>query len=117
MEADTDLLNRRVVRPCRRPHPAREGIHTVGPDDIVFLGSEAMKVTLLASAPMLISGMVVGLVISIFQSATQIQEITLTFVPKIIIVFIAFVLFLPWMIEVVITFVRPIFGNFTQWIG
>lgn len=81
-------------------------------DDIVQLGSQAMLVTLLASAPMLLAGMVVGLLISVFQSATQIQEITLTFVPKIIIVMIAFALFLPWMIGVVVDFCEPIFGNF-----
>lgn len=81
-------------------------------NDIVNLGRDAMLVTLLASAPMLISGMVVGLIISVFQSATQIQEITLTFVPKIIVVMVAFVLFLPWMLSVVLQFVEPIFGNF-----
>jgi flagellar biosynthetic protein FliQ len=81
-------------------------------DTIVFLGRDAMMVTLLASAPMLLSGMVIGLVISVLQSVTQIQEITLTFVPKIIVVMIAFVLFLPFMMNVVLEFVRPIFGEF-----
>lgn len=85
-------------------------------DDVVFLGRDAMLITLLASAPMLISGMVVGLIISVFQSATQIQEITLTFIPKIVIVMIAFVLFLPWMLALVLQFVEPIFGNFSEWI-
>lgn len=85
--------------------------------DIVYLGSEAMKVTLLASAPMLIAGMIVGLTISVFQSATQIQEITLTFVPKIVVVMIAFALFLPWMMSVVIEFCEPLFGGFTQWVA
>lgn len=73
-----------------------------------------MKVTLMASAPMLLAGMVVGLIISVFQSATQIQEITLTFVPKIIIVMLAFALFLPWMIGVVVDFCTPIFGGFSS---
>ncbi len=80
-------------------------------DDIVFLGRDAMLVTILVSAPMLLSGMVVGLAISVFQSVTQIQEITLTFVPKIMVVLLAFVLFLPWMIAVVMNFVEPLFGN------
>lgn len=84
------------------------------PDDIVYLGRDAMIVTLLASAPMLVSGLVVGLIISVFQSVTQIQEITLTFVPKIIVVFVSFVLFLPWMIALVLNFVEPLFGNFDQ---
>lgn len=82
------------------------------PDDVIFIGRDAMIVTLLASAPMLVSGLVVGLIISVFQSVTQIQEITLTFVPKIVVVFISFVLFLPWMLSILMSFVEPIFGNF-----
>lgn len=81
-------------------------------DDIVDIGRSAMIVTLLASAPMLISGMVVGLLISIFQSVTQIQEITLTFVPKIVVVLVAFVIFLPWMSDTVLVFVRELYGSF-----
>lgn len=82
------------------------------PDDVVFLGKNAMLVTLMAAAPMLLSGLVVGLFISLFQSVTQIQEITLTFVPKIVAVMIAFVLFMPWMMSVVLGFARPLFGGF-----
>lgn len=81
-------------------------------DDIVDIGRSAMIVTLLASAPMLLSGMVVGLLISIFQSVTQIQEITLTFVPKIVVVLLAFVIFLPWMSDVILVFVRELYGSF-----
>lgn len=81
-------------------------------DNIVDIGRSAMIVTLLASAPMLLSGMVVGLAISIFQSVTQIQEITLTFVPKIVVVLVAFVIFLPWMSDVILVFVRELYGSF-----
>lgn len=77
-------------------------------DDVLFLGRDAMIVTLLVSAPMLLSGLVVGLLISVFQSVTQIQEITLTFVPKIVIVFLSFVLFLPWMSDTLLNFVVPL---------
>lgn len=80
-------------------------------DDIVFLGRDAMMVTLLVSAPMLLSGMAVGLTISILQSVTQIQEITLTFVPKIMVVMFTFVVFFPWMIDITLGFVRPLFAN------
>ena len=80
-------------------------------DDIVNLGQDAMMVTLLTAAPMLLSGMVVGLIISVFQSVTQIQEITLTFVPKIIVVLLAFVIFLPWMLSLMLGFVVPLFSN------
>ncbi|MDZ4858243.1 MAG: flagellar biosynthesis protein FliQ [Candidatus Hydrogenedentes bacterium] len=82
-------------------------------DTILELGRNAMLMTLLLSAPMLISGMLIGLIISVFQSVTQIQEITLTFVPKIVVVMVAFVLFLPWMIAVMLTYARPLFGGFT----
>lgn len=78
-------------------------------DDVLFLGRDALLVTLLVSAPMLLAGLVVGLVISVFQSATQIQEITLTFVPKIIAVMVSFVLFLPWMMSLLLNFVEPLF--------
>ncbi len=81
-------------------------------DDIVFLGRDAMLVTLMASAPMLLAGLVVGLVISVFQAVTQVQEITLTFVPKIVAVMLAFILFLPWIVALVLGFVRPLFGDF-----
>jgi len=70
-----------------------------------------MMVTLLASAPMLVAGLGVGLLISVFQSVTQIQEITLSFVPKIVAVMLAFVLFLPWIVAVVLRFVQPLFSN------
>lgn len=88
----------------------------MSPDMVVNIGREAMMVTLLASAPMLLSGLIIGLIISVFQSVTQIQEITLTFVPKILVVFIAFVVFLPWMMSLVMEFVQPLFGNFTAYI-
>jgi flagellar biosynthetic protein FliQ len=94
--------------------PITEGGRGMNIDDIVSLGQRAMLVTLLAAAPMLLSGMVVGLVISIFQSVTQVQEITLTFVPKIVVVLLAFILFMPWMSDLILTFVRELYSNFDQ---
>ena len=85
-------------------------------DTIVMLARQAMLVTLLTAAPMLISGMVIGLIISVFQSVTQIQEITLTFVPKIVVVMVAFVLFLPWMVGIVMGFVQPLISNFNTFV-
>ena len=80
-------------------------------DDVLYVGRDAMLVTLLVASPMLLSGLIVGLVISIFQSVTQIQEITLTFVPKIVVVLSAFVVFLPWTLALLLGFVRPLFGE------
>jgi flagellar biosynthetic protein FliQ len=80
-------------------------------DQVLFLGRDAMLVTFMISAPMLLSGMIIGLTISIIQSVTQIQEITLSFVPKIMIVMISFALFMPWMVDTLKSFVVPLFSN------
>ncbi len=85
-------------------------------DDVIYLGQQAMLITLLVSAPMLLSGMLVGLVISVFQSVTQIQEITLTFVPKIVVVLLSFILFLPWMSDVLIGYMQELFQGMTQYV-
>ena len=66
--------------------------------------------------PMLGLGMIVGLIVSIFQSVTQIQEMTLTFVPKILAVMAGMMFFGPWMLNKLITFTEGIFVNFPQYI-
>jgi flagellar biosynthesis protein FliQ len=78
---------------------------------VVYLFREAFYTTLLVSAPMLMLSLVIGLLISIVQAATSIQEITLTFVPKIIIVAVVAVLTLPWMMEVMISFTMNVFNQ------
>ena len=77
---------------------------------------ETIKITLLISAPMLIVGLVVGVVISLLQAVTQIQEMTLVFVPKIVAVLIALVASLPWMISLLTTFTQNIFANIPAYI-
>ncbi|MDX8412648.1 MAG: flagellar biosynthesis protein FliQ [Mariprofundales bacterium] len=79
------------------------------PDMIVHLGSEALKMVLMISAPMLIVGLVVGVIISLFQAVTQIQEMTLTFVPKIIVVFVSMIVSGPWMVASMMDFTRHFF--------
>jgi flagellar biosynthetic protein FliQ len=69
------------------------------PEFVVSFAQEAIKVTILVSMPMLALGLLVGLAISIFQAVTQIQEMTLTFVPKILIVLVALLFFSNWMLE------------------
>ncbi|MCJ7538146.1 MAG: flagellar biosynthesis protein FliQ [Desulfobacterales bacterium] len=69
------------------------------PEFVVNFAQEAIKVTLLVSMPMLLLGLIVGVLISIFQAVTQIQEMTLTFVPKIVIVMAALLYFSSWMLE------------------
>jgi flagellar biosynthetic protein FliQ len=69
------------------------------PEFVVNFAQEAIKITILVSMPMLALGLIVGLAISIFQAVTQIQEMTLTFVPKILIVLIALLFFANWMLS------------------
>ncbi|MBU0698790.1 MAG: flagellar biosynthesis protein FliQ [Proteobacteria bacterium] len=69
------------------------------PEFVVNFAQEAIKVTILVSMPMLGLGLFVGLIISIFQAVTQIQEMTLAFVPKILIVLLALLFFASWMLE------------------
>jgi flagellar biosynthetic protein FliQ len=76
---------------------------------IVHMFREAFYTALLVSAPVLLASLVVGLVISIFQAATSVQEFTLTFVPKIVVVAIILVLMLPWMMETMIAFTQNLF--------
>ena len=81
------------------------------PEFTVSFAKEAIVVTLLVSAPMLGIGLIVGVLVSIFQSVTSIQEMTLTFVPKIVAVLVALVIFFPWMMEIMMNFTFKLFDN------
>ncbi len=79
------------------------------PEAVIEIGQNAMKTVVFVSGPMLLSGMVVGLLISIFQAATQINEMTMTFVPKILTVFAVLILTLPWAISQLTGFATDMF--------
>ncbi|HNR50578.1 MAG: Flagellar biosynthetic protein FliQ [Deltaproteobacteria bacterium ADurb.BinA179] len=81
------------------------------PETISSIMAEAIKVTLLVGSPMLLVGLCVGLSVSVFSAVTQIQEMTLTFVPKIVAVFLALLFSLPWIIEKLTTFTINLFSN------
>ena len=83
----------------------------MNPQFVLSLGREAIMMTLLVSAPMLAFGLIVGLVISILQAVTQIHEMTLTFIPKIVAVAVALLIFLPWMINIIVDFTTRIFTS------
>lgn len=84
---------------------------------IIGLAGQAVYVILKASAPMLVIGLVVGLIVSIFQATTQIQEQTLAFVPKIVAVFVSIILFGPWILNSLIDFTFNILNNLYKYIG
>jgi flagellar biosynthetic protein FliQ len=81
------------------------------PETVTTIMAEAIKITLLVSAPMLIIGLLVGLAISVFSAVTQIQEMTLTFVPKIVAVFMMLLITMPWIIEKLTTYTINLFNS------
>lgn len=87
------------------------------PTTVIDLGRQALELTLLVSAPLFIAALTTGLIISIFQAATQINEQTLSFVPKLIATFITLVLAGPWMITMLTDFIRRLFESIPSMIG
>ncbi|MBT3660999.1 MAG: flagellar biosynthesis protein FliQ [Rhodospirillaceae bacterium] len=78
---------------------------------VLEVGREALWVILKAAGPIMLSGLGIGLLIALFQALTTIQEMTLTFVPKIIVIFGAIIFFMPWMMQTVIEFTRQLFDR------
>ena len=79
------------------------------PESVMTMGRQAMEITLLVSSPLLLIALIIGLVVSIFQAATQINEATLSFIPKLVGVFIALVIAGPWMLSVMLDYMRQVF--------
>lgn len=86
------------------------------PDFVIYLGRETLFTILMVSAPILIGSLALGLLISIFQATTQIQEATLAFVPKIVAVLLALVVFGPWMMNILLAFTENLLGNLHTWV-
>jgi flagellar biosynthetic protein FliQ len=88
----------------------------VTPEFVVGLAGEAIKITLLLSAPLLGVGLVIGLLIAILQATTQIQEMTLTFVPKIVLVLLTLLVAMPWMLSKMSSFTSNLIISIPQMI-
>ena len=86
------------------------------PELVMTIGKSALETVLLISAPMLLLSLATGLMVSIFQAVTQINEATLTFVPKIIVTFLALLIFFPWMLRVMLGFTTTLFTNIPAYI-
>lgn len=87
------------------------------PGIVMEIGRQAIEATLMISAPMLIAALAVGLIISIFQAATQINEATLQFVPKLVAIFLVMILLGPWMLQYMVDYIQRLFGSIPQIIG
>ena len=87
------------------------------PTMVIEIGRQAIEVSLLVSAPLFIAALVTGLLISIFQAATSINEATLSFVPKLVVVFFTLIAAGPWMITMLTDYMQRLYGSITSIIG
>ncbi|HRC72730.1 MAG TPA: flagellar biosynthesis protein FliQ [Candidatus Competibacter sp.] len=87
------------------------------PETIMTLGQRALELAVLVSAPLLLSALVIGVLISLFQAATQINEMTLSFVPKLLVLVVVLLLAGPWMLELLVDFTRDLFKDIPHLIG
>lgn len=87
------------------------------PESVMVMGQEAMRVALMLAAPMLLAALISGLIISLLQAATQVNEQTLSFIPKILAVAATAVIAGPWMLNLVLDYIRTLFTNLPYIIG
>jgi flagellar biosynthetic protein FliQ len=87
------------------------------PETVMTVGQRALEVTLLLSAPLLLAALVVGLLVGVFQAATQINEMTLSFIPKLLGMAVTAVIAGPWMLKLMISYTRELFESIPGLIG
>jgi flagellar biosynthesis protein FliQ len=81
------------------------------PESVMTIGQQAMELTMMVSAPLLLSALIIGLLVSIFQAATQINEATLSFIPKLFGTFVVLVISGPWMIGILLDYMTRLFSS------
>jgi flagellar biosynthetic protein FliQ len=89
----------------------------MSPEAVMTIGSRALEITLLLAAPLLLVALVTGLIIGAFQAATQINEMTLSFIPKVLALALTIVVAGPWMLKVLISYTRELFESIPGLIG
>ncbi|MBB5172063.1 flagellar biosynthesis protein FliQ [Texcoconibacillus texcoconensis] len=89
----------------------------MSPEQVIALAEQAVYVVIMTAGPLLITALGIGLLVSIFQATTQIQEQTLAFIPKIVGVFVALIIFGPWMLNHVTSFAEQLFNNLHLFVG
>ncbi|OIP12246.1 MAG: EscS/YscS/HrcS family type III secretion system export apparatus protein [Betaproteobacteria bacterium CG2_30_59_46] len=87
------------------------------PESVITIGQQAVEITLLVSAPLLLSALAVGLLVSIFQAATQINEMTLSFIPKLLVMFFVLVVAGPWMLNLMMDYTSRLFSSIPGLVG
>lgn len=81
------------------------------PESVMTIGRQALELTFMLSAPMLLAALATGLLVSIFQAATQINEMTLSFIPKLLVTFVVMVLAGPWMLSLMVDYMHQLFSS------
>ena len=89
----------------------------MSPEVVMEIGRQAVEMTLLVSAPMLLAALAIGLIVSVFQAATQINELTLSFIPKLVGMFLILLLAGPWMLEIMVDYMRRLYESIPLLIG
>jgi flagellar biosynthetic protein FliQ len=89
----------------------------MSPENVMDIGRQAMEVTLMIASPMLVVTLLIGLVVSIFQAATQINEATLSFIPKLVGIFASLVIAGPWMLSVMLDYMRHVLTSIPAMTG
>lgn len=87
------------------------------PTTVIEIGRGALEITLMVSLPLFIAALVTGLLVSIFQAATQINEATLSFVPKLLVIFLTLIVAGPWMLTVLTDYIRRLYESIPSVIG
>ncbi len=87
------------------------------PESVMTIGRDALELTLLLSAPPLLAALIIGLLVSIFQAATQINEQTLSFIPKLAGMFIVLLIAGPWMVNMMVEYIQTLFSNIPWMVG
>ncbi len=89
----------------------------MSPETVMTVGSRALEITLMLAAPMLLVALITGLIVGAFQAATQINEMTLSFIPKLIAISVALMIAGPWMLKVLVGYTRELFESIPQLIN
>lgn len=89
----------------------------MSPESVMTLSQQALEITIMVSAPLLLAALATGLLVSIFQAATQINEMTLSFIPKLLAMFVVMIVAGPWMLGVMMEYMRRLYADIPWMVG
>lgn len=89
----------------------------MSPESVMTLSQQALEITVMVSAPLLLAALVTGLLVSVFQAATQINEMTLSFIPKLLAMFVVMIVAGPWMLGVMMEYMQRLYANIPWMLG